>query len=234
MTVRFFNEDITYEVWKYLSFSSLKIVSEVSKDFLDQYKKMTISDKAMSHYKEIGSFSKFCSAIVDETCKKYGYKTPKFITTFNKCMNFKYNNYAKEYSKSKNIHLISDILVITTHAINRKYNRVIEKLRMIDYTEQNNDGVSLQFFRNIINNHGNTLYKDTLFRSGYSLETGHLLKMLWMHHCYRITNCLTIEYKWRTGEIVSDRKTMLKEYMSVSYFQNKYPNYFTKTLLEDL
>ena len=82
MTVAFFNEDIASEVWKHIPFSAMKVVSITSKDFAYNYNKMTINDKATARYKEIGSLSKYCSKIVEETCEKYAYKKPKFISRF--------------------------------------------------------------------------------------------------------------------------------------------------------
>ena len=229
MTVGLFNEDITSEVWKYLSFSVLKIVSEVSKDFFFFFKKMTIADKAKARYKEIGSFSKFCSAIVDETCINYGYKKPKFITTFNKSINFRYNNTVDEYFESNNINLIADILVITTHAVNKKYHRIVKKIRMTDYTALNNDQVTLHYFLDILN----SLWEG-IFKKCYSLETSLLLRILWTHHLFRISKN-QFKNKKSFRNILKVKKNMLKEYIEKSLNRYLYPNYFTKALLiEDI
>lgn len=186
MTVAFFNEDIASEVWKHIPFSAMKVVSITSKDFAYNYKKMTINDKATARYKEIGSLSKYCSKIVEETCEKYAYKKPKFISMLSQYVETQYaemqiTNVSNSYAL--NYYLLGVMIVILTHAANKKYKEILETLNETMYpTCKSDERVLIMLITHLLNAPAYNIYG-----SWYSWETNRFFNMVVMIYLFKIT-----------------------------------------------
>ena len=234
MTVAFFNEDIASEVWKHIPFSAMKVVSITSKDFAYNYNKMTINDKATARYKEIGSLSKYCSKIVEETCEKYAYKKPKFISRFSHYVEMintdKMGGYVSNLKKSTkqnlNHYLLGVMVVILTHAVNKKYNKILETINQIIYpTCKSNETAVLIFLTDILN-----APAYSVFGPWYTWETRRLLKMVGMIHLFKISeNQFLKNNKFR--KVREEKVAMLKYEINTDNF---IPKYFKEMILQQI
>jgi len=189
MTVAFFNEDIVSEVWKHIPFSAMKLVSSTSKDFAYNYNKMTINDKATARYKEMGSLSKYCSKVLEETCEKYGYKKPKFISRFSDYVVMRItdpkSNYVKKINDSAKVnhYLLGVMVVLLTHAVNKKYKEILETINGTIYpTCKSDERALIMLITDILNTPGHRIYG-----ACYMRETRRFLKMIGMIHLFKIT-----------------------------------------------
>ena len=191
MTVAFFNEDIASEVWKHIPFSAMKVVSITSKDFAYNYNKMTINDKATARYNEIGSLSKYCSKIVEETCEKYAYKKPKFISRLSQYAEMEITNVSSSYAKlirdsSKekfNYYLFGVMVVILTHAANKKYKEILETINGTMYpTCKSDERAIIMFITDMLNASALKTYG-----ASYTWETRRFFKIVAMIHLFKIT-----------------------------------------------
>ena len=198
MTVAFFTEDIVSEVWKHIPFSAMKVVSGTSKEFAYNYNKMTIYDKATAHYKEMGCLSKYCSKIAEETCEKYEYKKPKFISTFCQYVEI------KDSSKKKlNYYLLSVMIVILTHAVNKRYREILKTINGTIYPKSDERAI-IMLITEILNE---SAYKT--YGASYTWETRRILKMVSMFYLFKITeNQFLMTHSFR--KVREEKLTMLK------------------------
>lgn len=231
MTVAFFNEDIASEVWKHIPFSAMKVVSITSKDFAYNYNKMTINDKATARYKEIGSLSKYCSKIVEETCEKYAYKKPKFISRLSQYVEMQtnvsssYTRFIRDPSKEKlNYYLLGVMLVILTHAANKKYKEILETINETMYpTCKSDERALIMLITNLLNAPAHKIYG-----SWYTWETRRFFKMVAMIHLFKITeNQFLKNNKFRKAR--EEKVAMLKYECNTDKL---IPKYFKEAILQ--
>tara|TARA_B100001142_G_C14308181_1_gene645632 strand:+ start:1255 stop:1920 length:666 start_codon:yes stop_codon:yes gene_type:complete len=219
MTVAFFNEDIASEIWKHIPFSAMKVVSITSKDFAYNYNKMTINDKATARYNEIGSLSKYCSKIVEETCKKYAYKKPKFISRLSQYVE-------KEITKKEkfNYYLFGVMVVILTHAANKKYKEILETINGTMYPTCNSDERAIiMFITEMLNASALKTYG-----ASYTWETKRFFKIVTMMHLFKITENQFLKNN-------NFRKTREEKVVMLKYECNTdklVPKYFKEAILQ--
>ena len=232
MTVAFFNEDIVSEVWKHIPFSAMKVVSCTSKDFAFNYNKMTIKDKATAQYKEIGSLSKYCSKIAEETCEKYAYATPKFVSRFSQHVEIintdVSGSYVKKindsYKQEFNHYLLGVMVVILTHAVNKKYNKILETINGTIYPKDGSDeSAIIMFITELIN-----VRTNKIFGASYKWETTRFLKMVGMIHLFKIS-----EKQFQNNNAfrkVRKEKLVMLKYETNNRQSQFFPKYFKETI----
>jgi len=218
-----FNEDIISEVWKHIPFTYMKMVSTTSKNFSYLYNNMTIEDRETAKYKEAGSLSKYCSIIIDETCKNNKYKKPHLTFIFTKYL----DNYKDKYSAdSYNYYLISLVFVILTHTVNRKFNKVMEIINATKYHDNNNNIATLMFLTKLITT-------PFLFDKNYAWYTSDLLNTVCKLYYFHLTKNMFVDKKnFRdTREL---ELNMFKYKYNYNYlkFTHKLPNYILNYLTE--
>ena len=211
----------------------MKVVSRASTDFEYNYNKMTINDKATAHYKEMGSLSKYCSKIVEETCEKYRYKKPRFISRFselvekiNTGVSGSYATIISESSKLKfNHYLFGVTVVILTHAANKKYKEILETINGTIYptrTEHNSHEKALiMFLTDIL-----TQYDKKIFGSWYSWETRRFFKMVCMIHLFKISENQFVKNE-NFRKVREEKMAMLKDTCNTD---NAIPGYFKNAI----
>jgi len=230
MTVAVFNDDIVSEVWKHIPFSAMKVVSCTSKDFAFNYNKMTIKDKATAHYNEMGSLSKYCSKIAEETCKKYEYKKPKFISRFcqyieiiNTDVSSNYVSKIKDSSKQElNYYLLSVMVVILTHAVNKRYREILETINGTIYPKSDERAI-IMLITEILNASAFKTYG-----ASYTWETRRFLKMVSMFHLFKITENQFLKTP-NFRKVREEKLTMLKYEVGATRF---IPRYFKEEILK--
>lgn len=187
---------------------------------------MTIKDKATAHYKEMGSISKYCSKIVEETCEKYGYKKPRFISRFseyvetiNTGVSGSYAKAINESSKLKfNHHLLGVTVVILTHAANKKYKKILETINGTIYpTCKSDEKALIMFLTDIL-----TANEYKIFGGWYGWETRRFLKMVGMMHLFKISKNQFVNNK-NFRKVREEKMAMLKDRCNTD---NAIPEYF--------
>lgn len=231
MTVAFFNEDIVSEVWKHIPFSAMKVVSGTSKDFAYNYNKMTINDKATARYKEMGSLSKYCSKIVEETCEKYAYKKPKFISRLSHYAEMQITDVSSSYAKIRessketfNYYLLGVMVVILTHAANKKYKEILETINETMYpTCKSDERALIMLVTDLLNAPAHRIYG-----SWYTWETRRFFKIVSMIHLFKITENQFLKNN-------NFRKTREEKVAMLKYECNTdklIPKYFKEAILQ--
>jgi hypothetical protein len=217
MTATTFNEDITYEIWKYVPYSSIQITSIVSKDFSSYYKKMTIHDKTLSRCKELGGIINYTSKIVEETCNQYGYNIPKFITPLNRYIQSDTSKIKKEFLEPC---LIGDLVIILVHVVNNKYSEVLKKIKKTDYTTLKTNNSTLMFFVQLFT----APFAETFGRI-YGENKKQIMKILCHLHLFRLANNLHRSNK-SFRRILEEKKIELKNFINTKRFSLIYPKCF--------
>ena len=91
-------DDISWYIWKFISFDDLKKTSLVSKNFANMYKNTSFNDMLKSKYYESNNIIKFCNFSVKHIAKISKYDNyPQFINILLQDYFQKYN--LEEYIK---------------------------------------------------------------------------------------------------------------------------------------
>lgn len=232
MTASIFDQDIVSEVWKHMSLSSMTIASNVSKDFYNNYKKLSKNDRIYIIFKESKDINSFITDMVMQICNKYNYKKPKFINYFNNFLNRmiaepKKNRYSKNLQgliDSNEISVLYNILVIITHTFNHNYKEIIYEFQNINYDYIIDGRSAISLMTDLIN----TRLSD-IFGTCYSSKTLMNIRVVCFAHVIILGNKkLYNAIKFRAA--FKDKKNLLKEHLQESspYF----PAYFSKELLK--
>ena len=149
----FENEDISQYIWKFISFDDYKKFANVSKYFAKLYKNMSFNDMLKSKYYESNNIIKFCKFSVKHIAKISKYDNePRFINILLQDYFQKYN--LEEYIKSKKFIIVYDVLEIMMHGINRRFQRILEKLnkcKKLYSSIELNDTAYMQIMQLLIN-----------------------------------------------------------------------------------
>jgi len=123
----FENEDISLYIWKFISFDCYKKFANVSKYFAKLYKNMSFNDMLTSKYCELNNIVKFCNFSAKHIAEISKYDNyPQFMNILLQDYFQKYN--LEEYIKSEYFIIVYDVLEIMMHGINRKFQRILEKI----------------------------------------------------------------------------------------------------------
>jgi hypothetical protein len=234
MTASIFDQDIVSEVWKHMSFSSMIIASNVSKDFYNNYKKLSKNDRICIIFKESKDINSFITDMVIQICDKYNYKKPRFIHYFNNFLNRmiaaypeKKNRYSKnlrDLINSNEISVLYNILVIITHTFNRNYKEIIYEFQNLNYDYIIDGRSAISLMLDITN----ARFCD-IFGTCYSSKTLLNIRLVCFAHIIILADKKIYNAsEFRTAYL--KKKNLLKEHLQESspYF----PAYFSKELLK--
>lgn len=227
-----FDQDIVSEVWKHLSLSSMTIASTVSKDFYDNYKKLSKNDRICIMYKESKDINSFITDVVMHICNKYNYKKPRFISNFINNFNRKIAEQKKnknalnfaDFLNSNEISVLYNILVIITHTFNRNYKKVISEFQKINYDDIGDARHAISFMTDLTNTQ---FYK--VFGTCYSSKTAMNIRIVCFAHTIILAEKkLYDSHKFRVA--FYEKKDLLKEHLRE--LSPNFPEYFSKELLK--
>lgn len=145
----FHNEDIVSEVLKHISVDSFKDISLVSKKYNSYLEKISDIDYVSRKYKESYNLTTFISETCKTFCKKYNYKTPKFIYTL--CIYLDNNVSEKDKNAIKDdIYLIYYWIIILLHSVNNNYKEIVRITKKINYKNKVKNTSIIHLFMNVM------------------------------------------------------------------------------------
>ena len=172
--------------------------------------------------------SKYCSKIVEETCEKYAYKKPKFISMLSQYVETQYvemqitNPLSSCYAL--NYYLLGVMVVILTHATNKKYKEILETINETMYpTCKSDERAVIMLITHLLN-----APRYRIYGSCYTWETKRLFNMVAMIHLFKITENQFLKNN-------NFRKTREEKVAMLKYEFNTdklIPKYFKEAILQ--
>lgn len=227
-------DDISWYIWKFISFDDFKKTSLVSKNFANMYKNTSFNDMLKSKYCELNDIKYFSIFAINHIADKYKYKkNPLYLDILisNYIENFKLD----DYIKSEYFILLYDTIEFISHGINRKYanitNKITECLELYPKIYLNADAYAqiLQLLINIGASRlivTNEIYLRPMF-NGYSQNTATITKISLFTQIFIITD--NVKTNAKTDNLLDARKSKgaeLVNYLKKEEMKKICPNYF--------
>ena len=225
------NEDINEEILKNLSYTSIRKISNVSKQYYNYYINISKFNKINLIYKDSKSIRNFCSLIIKEECKKYKYIIKKKImyNIINYIVN--YSRYGLQNYIYSNIFIILyNFIILIIHSINYNYEKIIEICTNMDYsnifTEYTvNYAEIIKLNIDFVNSNNPNLI------SKLDNKKTILIKMSTFIHTLIISSISLNNKNVDFIQISIKKKLELKNNLEEFYLNGKYPKVFSKKLL---
>lgn len=227
-------DDISWYIWKFISFDDLKKTSLVSKNFANMYKNTSFNDMLKIKYYELNDIKNFCVFAINHIADKYKYKkNPLYLDILisNYIENFKLDYFIS----SEYFVLLYDTIEFISHGINRKFlniaNKITECLELYPKIYLNTDAYTqiLQLLINIGASRlivTNEIYLRPMF-NGYSRNTATITKISLFSQIFIITD--NIKTNAKTENLLDARKLKgveLVNYLKKEEMQKICPKYF--------
>tara|TARA_B100000795_G_scaffold269733_1_gene260111 strand:- start:453 stop:1184 length:732 start_codon:yes stop_codon:yes gene_type:complete len=232
-----FNHDLSWYIWKFISFNDVKKTSLVSKNFANLYNSTSFNDLLKLKYYELNDSKKYCIFAMNNIAKKYKYKKTQLfqdILLDNYVKNFKLNNVID----SEYFILLYDTIEFIFHGINRNFakisNKISECLRIYPniYLDTEAYVQILQFIINIGKNElvvNNNIYIRPILKF-YSSNTESITKISIFSHIFIITDYIKTNAKNKNLidarkikgiELINQLKKKEMQKLCPKYFINK-------------
>lgn len=227
-------DDISWYIWKFISFDDLKKTSLVSKNFANMYKNTSFNDMLKIKYYELNDIKNFCVFAINHIADKYKYKkNPLYLDILisNYIENFKLDYFIS----SEYFVLLYDTIEFISHGINRKFlnitNKITECLELYPKIYLNTDAYTqiLQLLINIGASRlivTNEIYLRPMF-NGYSRNTATITKISLFSQIFIITD--NVKTNAKTENLLDARKLKgveLVDYLKKEEMQKICPKYF--------
>ena len=227
-------DDISWYIWKFISFDDLKKTSLVSKNFANMYKNTSFNDMLKIKYYELNNIKYFCVFAINHIADKYKYKkNPLYLDILisNYIENFKLD----DLISSEYFLLLYDAIEFISHGINRKFvnitNKITECLELYPKIYLNTDAYAqiLQLLINIGASRlivTNEIYLRPMF-NGYSQNTATITKISLFSQIFIITD--NVKTNAKTENLLDARKSKgaeLVNYLKKEEMQKICPKYF--------
>jgi len=227
-------DDISWYIWKFISFDDLKKTSLVSKNFANMYKNTSFNDMLKIKYYELNDIKYFCIFAINHIADKYNYKkNPLYLDILisNYIENFKLD----DFINSEYFILLYDTIEFISHGINRKFaniaNKISECLETYPKIYLNAEAYT-QILQTLINIGANRLivtneiYLRPMFNS-YSQNTSTIAKIALFAQIFIITD--NIKTNAKITKLLDARKLKgieLVNYLKKEEMQKICPKYF--------